>query len=225
MKNYITEEVTGCYNGNVFRLDENKNYYVNGGWENITYLKDGGAEQETRETFLAGLNAIELGDEEKSVLSAIENTVSIGMHIRRSGKAERHIESSYIYDICGPDYFKSAMRAMETQLKARGITNYKYFIITREKELNYCREEYSYIPNAVFVAHPDNKPTIDMLLMSRCKHAILSTGTFSFWSAYLTDRDDKIVVAPKYYRRWLHMWSEFAVPEKWIKIDNSDCMR
>lgn len=60
----------------------------------------------------------------------------------------------------------------------------------------------------------------DFILMSLCKHQIISNSTFSWWAAYMNPNPEKIVIAPA---RWMAkkstQTSRYIVPPDWITID------
>lgn len=58
----------------------------------------------------------------------------------------------------------------------------------------------------------------DMFLMRYCKHAIIANSSYSFWSAYLNDKKDSIVIAPT---PWL-LGSDDIICEHWIKINTEE---
>lgn len=58
----------------------------------------------------------------------------------------------------------------------------------------------------------------DMMLMSNCRHNIISNSTFSWWAAWLNDHPDKIVMAP---RQWSATQpATDLVPDSWLLIEN-----
>ena len=58
--------------------------------------------------------------------------------------------------------------------------------------------------------------SIDFWLQSLCKHNIISNSTFSWWSAWLNQNPEKIVVRP---RVWMYGDYPDIGPEEWIRID------
>jgi hypothetical protein len=48
----------------------------------------------------------------------------------------------------------------------------------------------------------NNSATLDMLLMARCRWNVIANSSFSWWSAWLNDRSDKIVFAPRFHLGW-----------------------
>lgn len=60
----------------------------------------------------------------------------------------------------------------------------------------------------------------DLRLMTHCKHHVIPNSTFSWWAAWLGERQGSIIVAPE---RWLNSTEiEYGhvIPSRWTKIKN-----
>lgn len=55
---------------------------------------------------------------------------------------------------------------------------------------------------------------LDLELMKKCKHAILSNSSFAFWAGWLNNNPDAIIIVPD---PWLKTAPEIA-PDNWHKI-------
>lgn len=55
----------------------------------------------------------------------------------------------------------------------------------------------------------------DFYLMYACTHSIIGDSTFSWWAAWLSDNEEKIVIAPN----GLSPWGDDWVPSKWKKYN------
>ncbi len=53
----------------------------------------------------------------------------------------------------------------------------------------------------------------DIKLMMACKHAIIANSTFSWWAAWLSDTDNRIVISPSPFTN-----GDDILPDNWIKI-------
>jgi hypothetical protein len=55
-----------------------------------------------------------------------------------------------------------------------------------------------------------------LALMSACHHSVIANSSFAWWGAWLGDRrtqsDGRIVVAPRWYRRW----GDDIIPDRWV---------
>ena len=45
-------------------------------------------------------------------------------------------------------------------------------------------------------ANTDHTGYLDMMLMSKCNHNVISNSSFSWWAAWLNRNPDKLIVAP-----------------------------
>ncbi len=69
--------------------------------------------------------------------------------------------------------------------------------------------------NVVFL---ENEPNyIDMYVLSYCKHNIITNSSFGWWSAWLNQNPEKIVVRPA--KPFPGLPTQDVCPEEWIAID------
>ncbi len=144
-----------------------------------------------------------LNNENDSILKKIENSNSVGVHIRRGdfGKSKGREKSI----ILNPAYYIEAFNRIEMEL-----INPEYYIFTDDKE--WVRSCFN-LSNAFIVdVNGIDKCFLDMFLMSRCKHNIISNSTFSWWGAWLNANPSKIVISPKH----LYGCDPMLVAKGWV---------
>jgi hypothetical protein len=56
------------------------------------------------------------------------------------------------------------------------------------------------------------------MLISRCKHQIISNSTFSWWGAWLNQNPEKIVVAPNVWYKDPNLDTSQLIPKEWKRI-------
>ena len=130
------------------------------------------------------------------------NTVSISVHIRRG---------DYLSEKCelNDDYYARAITFVVSKIQ----TDYKIFICS--DDIEWCK---THILNDKCIYVENEETHIDLYIMSLCDHNIISNSTFSWWSAYLNQNNEKIVVYPK---KWGSMYTHDVsdlLPDSWIEI-------
>lgn len=96
-----------------------------------------------------------------------------------------------------------------------------YNIIFFSDDLPYCRVHFECLPNAWFA---DGCGAIEQLcLMSQCDHFIIANSTFSWWGAYLGEKEHTKVIRPAYLFAGPLMErndSRDFYPDRWITFDH-----
>jgi len=143
------------------------------------------------------------------LLNEIKSTNSVMLNVRRTD----FVNSSF-HGTMDVDYYNNAISIINEK-----VENPKYFIFS--DDIEWCKENLSNIDNSFIVDHSYKGDRFGeyLELMKNCKHFIIPNSSFAWWSAYLCENENKIVIAPE---RWLlnQNLDVDVVSEKlnWIKI-------
>lgn len=168
-----------------------------------------------RECLLEELTLIEdLNIAEIAVSKAIKNAKnSISIHIRR-GDYVSNEGANKTHGVCDSDYFKKALN----YFSERKLLDEHTELFIFSDDIEWCRNNLSFDYKMNFVDGSSERPEVDMVLMSQCKHQVISNSTFSWWGAWLNKNDEKVVVAPKEWFKSTDLDSTDIVPNQWIKL-------
>ena len=130
----------------------------------------------------------------KKYLINFQAYITVGVHVRFYETARMRISDE--------SYFQRAMTFMQRQHKN------VYFIVTSDNMQQCAQMEVFAKPN-VHLVQKNHDPVLDMAILAQCKHIILSTGTFGWWSAFLgADLHGGLVV---YDRNGMGDWKQSKI--------------
>ncbi|WP_104746622.1 alpha-1,2-fucosyltransferase [Helicobacter bilis] len=181
--------------------------YFSGFFQNAKYLK--GLEQELKSIFYYDSNNFsDFGKQRLELILQAKNSIFI--HIRRGDYCKIGWE-------LGMDYYKRAIqyimdRVEEPKFFIFGATDMSF---TEQFQKNLGLNESNSVNLSEKTITQDNQHE-DMFLMCYCKHAILANSSYSFWSAYLNNDANNIVIAPT---PWL-LDNDNIICDDWIKISS-----
>lgn len=130
---------------------------------------------------------------------------SVGIHIRRSDS--RYNEELY-KDICTIEYYSSAVKYIVERYpdakffvfsnEPKWIKGWLKDIVMTQISESMTKDEMIELRNKFVLVEANDEYTsyLDMFLLSKCKHNILSNSTFSWWGGWINENPDKIEIAP-----------------------------
>ena len=131
---------------------------------------------------------------------AHNNTCSV--HVRRTD----YLRLQQHHPVLSLEYYREAMNRFSGAL----------FLIFSD-DIAWCKDNLK--SDSMQFIEGEN-PITDMYLMSMCNNNIIANSSFSWWSAWMNNADDKKVVAPKTWfgpaYKDMNTWD--LLPETWIKI-------
>ena len=94
-------------------------------------------------------------------------------------------------------------------------------ILFTSDDINWCKEHFQKLKNAHFLE--GFKPMEQIIISSQCDHFIISNSTFSWWQAWLGEKNDSKIIRPiKNHRNTKHFQpnDNDYFPERWIEFDH-----
>lgn len=204
----VEYEEQGFYDPKVLTFES---MYLRGSFQSQKYFED--IKDEVRDLYqFPALEDMHLPDKldkaTRACLEGIESCESVGLHMYRS---DSRTDGELYEGICTEKYYEGAVRYIQDK-----VPGAKFYIFSNEPKwvrgwvsaLIQSQIQEGMSPYEVkamekrFVmveANTEYTGYLDMLLMSKCKHNIISNSSFSWWSAWINSNPDKIIVAPD---RW-----------------------
>ncbi len=132
---------------------------------------------------------------------------SVSIHMRMGDYGSKHLTAHYNY-VINPDYYKNAIKWIKTK-----IDNPRFYVcsnnIVKANEFLGDSKEY------VYVSAEDGMTDLDeFAVMMQCPHHIISNSTFSWWAAWLGEKEYSINVAPN-----IVFGNKDIIPDRWIKVE------
>ena len=101
-----------------------------------------------------------------------------GIHVRRGD----YLLKPSFHPVCSLDYYREGMNI---------INDTKYVLVS--DDIEWCKENFK---GDEFIFSPFTNELEDLYLLMNCDNHIIANSSFSWWGAYLSQKDGK-VVAPK----------------------------
>ena len=190
---------------NFSSINIHKKKFIEGYWQSYKYF-------DHKNQFLRNQLCIPKSLTKKTldISKKLSNCNSVGIHFRFY---EKDILSKYNLNII---YYVNAIRYIK-----RKVNSPKFYIFTdnailAKKMLEDLDIEYELISKANLISNEVN----ELYLLSLCRHVIISNSTFSWWGAWLTDKDKKIIISPDIFLNGPYCaWGfDGLIPEHWIKL-------
>ena len=178
---------------------------LNGYWQRANYYIDNSIEIKKLFSFPAI-------PEKHNILKFDLEKKYIAMHIRRGDYVSKSGNDS-IHLVCDIDWYQNSLRQL-TAIEGDA----KIIIFTDDDE--WVKDNFPFSHNDIFVVpnDPEREAWIDLYFMSLCNHFIISNSSFSWWAAFIGQKSDSIVIAPKYWFKDIKTESLSICPENWELI-------
>lgn len=177
--------------------------YLDGYWQNLKYFED--IADIIRKDFII---KDKLSLNIQNLKEIIEKENSVCVHIRRGDYI-----GNKLYNLVGKEYYDKGIESIKSIKKID-----KIYVFS--DDIRWCEEniKFEYPTKFIGEEYAGIKAEGHIALMSACHHFIIPTSTFSWWGAWLSRYNDKIVVVPKQWFSDKKINNDDLIPKEWIRI-------
>jgi hypothetical protein len=198
-------EINMNYNKNNLILPKGYLYYLEGYWQSENYFFDNKFEIKNQFKF------INIPQFDNSITNLINSYITVSLHIRTFDfdnlMSENNLNLKYYHEA--------------TKFISKKYPSAFYLIFTN----NLSTHIYEFInslnlTNYIIIKPSSNDDTLrDFFLMQSCNHHIIANSTFSWWAAWLSNSEKKLVIASKNKNKDISAWGfDGLLPDSWILI-------
>ncbi len=139
---------------------------------------------------------------------------SVSLHVRRGDYADDPKVSRHFL-VCDVKYYQRAIYYLLER-----FPNCNFYIFS--DDVSWVRQNLVLPDKTRFISSEKRnanvlRPSQELILMSKCRHHILSNSSFSWWGAYLNQATSKIVLAPDIWNNG-YIAQPNILPESWIRF-------
>ncbi|NTW53988.1 MAG: alpha-1,2-fucosyltransferase [Chlorobaculum sp.] len=201
---YKYKEKSFFFDPNVLSLRDN--VYLNGYWQSQLYFE--GIAEIIKNEFTPIATPSE---EDAKLISIIKKTSCIGVHVRRGDYVSK-INTANTHGTCSPEYYQNAFSIICSHI------NNPHFIVFSD-DIKWSKNNIDFPGTVSFASHNGAENAFqDLRLMSLCDHQIIANSSFSWWAAWLNQKEDKIIISPKQWFADNTINTSTLIPKEWIKI-------
>ena len=182
------------------KIVNQKNQYFDGYWQAYHY-------PDLFDNIKLSFRFPDLTDQEnlKVVKEINDASASVSVHVRRGD----YVNHPKYKDICTAEYYQKAIQSLSNQ-----YGELKCFVFSND--IPWCQENLN-LPNAIYVDHNFGANSYkDMQLMGYCQHHIIANSSFSWWGAYLSQKQGS-TIAPKKWKNNMEGTRDL-IPPHWIQL-------
>lgn len=192
-----------------FHFDKNilkvpADVYLDGYWQSEKYFS--GIEDLLLKEFQI---TIPPTDKNRQLAKDIQSVLAVSLHIRRGDYVSNPVSLAF-HGVSSLEYYQQAIQRMNHLVEKPN-----YFVFSDDPV--WVRANLSMPDGTVFVEHNGpEKNYEDFRLMCLCQYHIIANSTFSWWAAWMNQKSDKIVVAPKKWFKQTDTDTKDLFPKSWI---------
>lgn len=180
---------------------------LKGYWQSEKYFVS--IENEIRNEIIL---AKEMSKESKAILEIIKGEESVSLHVRRGDYADNPVTNAF-HGLCPESYYREAVALVRSNNP--GVS--RFFVFSDDPI--WVEKNFSIgFPFQTIKHNALGQECEDLMLMSCCSHHVLANSSFSWWGAWLCEKPEKFVVAPKQWFKGANLDTRDLIPHSWHRL-------